>query len=346
LSSSPQEPRYIAPVTVMVIEGARSTGFGPVSLALQGSDRVSIVERLSDAPTALARAARLRPTLTLLDLDTPKLDAKTFLRLLMATSPMPVIAVSSKVDDATRDQICAAGAVELVYKPPTMDPPALRMLAEAILGKIEELQWVAINGKPRIAGQPAARVVAIGASTGGPAAVGALVEAMTGQNACFLVAQHLPARSTKGWAERLSRSASLPVYEARDGDRLQAGHVLIAPGGRHMMIRPRSSYYEVQTADASPSDRFAPSVDRLFESMAETLGPQAFGIILTGMGADGTRGAVAIRRAGGEVWAEGEHSATVFGMPKEAIAAGGVTRTMPLPELVPALLKELQRRIS
>jgi two-component system chemotaxis response regulator CheB len=112
-----------------------------------------------------------------------------------------------------------------------------------------------------------------------------------------------------------------------------------------MVLRARSGYLEVQTIEAAAGEPYAPSVDRLFESVAEALGPLAFGIILTGMGSDGAQGALAVSRAGGEVWAEGEHSAAIFGMPKEAIATGAVRRLLPLPQLVPALLAELQRRI-
>ncbi|MHB8877396.1 MAG: CheB methylesterase domain-containing protein, partial [Myxococcaceae bacterium] len=187
----------------------------------------------------------------------------------------------------------------------------------------------------------APRVVAVGASTGGPPAVQRLLEALSGQPVCLLVSQHMPPQFTRAFADRLGRIGHFKVSEARGGDPIRAGHAYIAPGGRHLRLVPGQGGGLLEVAMAVDSDKHVPSVDRLFESVALTLGAGALAVVLTGMGADGARGAQAVRRAGGLVLAESEETAVIFGMPKEAIASGAVDRVLPLHEIGPALIEML-----
>jgi two-component system chemotaxis response regulator CheB len=188
-------------------------------------------------------------------------------------------------------------------------------------------------------------VVAVGASTGGPPAVQRLLEGLAAEpTPCVLVCQHMPSLFTRAFAERLDRLGPFTVTEAYDGDVVQPGHMYIAPGGRHMVLAERGTKLELHTPPPTPLDKYAPSVDRLFTSVAQVLGSRALAVVLTGMGADGAEGAREVARAGGEVWAESEETAVVFGMPGEAIATGAVQRVLRLGEMGPALAALAKRR--
>lgn len=181
----------------------------------------------------------------------------------------------------------------------------------------------------------------MGASTGGPTAIQAIVTRLDpGFPLPIVVAQHMPPGFTKTFAERLDRLSRLSVAEARDGDRVVPGRVLIAPGGSNAVIVRAGQGLVVRLEDRDDEQPYVPSVDRLFESAASAAGAGVLGVLLTGMGNDGRRGMVAIKRAGGQTVAESEETAIIFGMPREAIAAGAVDRVLPLPDVVP----ELQRR--
>jgi two-component system, chemotaxis family, protein-glutamate methylesterase/glutaminase len=188
-------------------------------------------------------------------------------------------------------------------------------------------------------------VVGIGASTGGPPAVQRLLESLSPEpSMSLLVCQHMPKQFTRAFAERLDRLGPFTVREAQEGDLLAPGHVFIAPGGRQLVVYRQNGQYVLGTPPPTMQDKHAPSVDRLFMSLAEVFGSKTIGVVLTGMGSDGAVGAKVIRKAGGEVWAESEETAVIYGMPQEAVATGAVSRVLPLGEIGPALVELARKR--
>ena len=191
-----------------------------------------------------------------------------------------------------------------------------------------------LGGAPR----QAHRVVGIGSSTGGPAALMQLFASYPEPPECsFVVAQHMPKGFTRGFAERLDRMTRLSAREAEPGCELENGTILLAPGGSHLEFEARGSRVLTRVVTATDSDKYAPSVNRMFKSAAKHFGADLLGVILTGMGDDGREGALAIKQAGGNVIAESEETAVIFGMPQQAIRAGSVDAVLPLPEIAPVI---------
>ncbi len=309
---------------------------------LESAPDVRVVDRAGDGEEGLRKAKLLRPDVITLDLEMPKLDGYGFLRLLMGSVPTPVIVVSSYAHRVDVFKALELGAFDFVAKPSRTTPDAQEALRTTLLEKVRAARLVR-SGPARPEPTSELQVIALGASTGGPPAVQRLLEALAGEpSACLLVAQHMPEHFTRAFAQRLDRLGPFSVKEAEDGDALHPGHAFIAPGGRQLVLERKGSGLVLRTPRSDPADKHAPSVDRLFRSVAATLGKSAFGIVLTGMGSDGAQGARAIRDAGGEVWAESEQSAVIFGMPKEAIATGAVRRILALADIGPALVARLR----
>jgi two-component system chemotaxis response regulator CheB len=185
------------------------------------------------------------------------------------------------------------------------------------------------------------RVIAIGASTGGTEALREMLVPLPPDTPGIVVVQHMPAQFTRSFAERLDSLCAMRVKEAADGDRVLPGHILIAPGNFQMRVQRSGAVYSVAVTSEDPVNRHRPSVDVLFDSCARVLGGNALGVILTGMGADGAVGMKAMRDAGASTFAQDEASCVVFGMPREAILAGGAEQTLPLQAIPQALLQKL-----
>jgi two-component system chemotaxis response regulator CheB len=183
------------------------------------------------------------------------------------------------------------------------------------------------------------KLVAIGASTGGTEALVHFLTALPANSPGMLVVQHMPAGFTRSFAGRLDSLCRVRVKEAQDGDRLLAGHVLLAPGDFHMEVVRSGAQFKIRVYQAEPVNRHRPSVDVLFESCAQAAGPNAVGVIMTGMGADGARGLLAMRQAGAHTLAQDENTCVVFGMPREAIALGAAEEIAPLENLAAAALR-------
>jgi two-component system chemotaxis response regulator CheB len=330
-------------VSVLVVDdSARNRQL--IRQALLEGEGIDVVGHARDGDEGLKMAALLRPDVITLDLEMPKLDGFTFLRLLRVAAPTPVIVVSSYAHTSDVFKALELGAYEFVGKP---GDGSLANFGEELREKVRAVRLVkAPSSKPpKESRHGSPFIVAIGASTGGPGAVQRLLEIAAGEpSACFLIAQHMPPGFTRAFAERLDRLGPWSVSEARSGDVPAPGKAFIAPGGHHLMLRKKRTQFSLEVSRGDPDDRHAPSVDRLFESAAEALADRAVGVVLTGMGADGALGARAIADAGGEVLAESEETAVIFGMPKEAIAAGAVKRVLALGELGGALLTLARRR--
>lgn len=325
-----------------------------ITQMLEAAADVEVLGRASDGEEGLRQAAELKPDVITLDLEMPKLDGFAFLRLLMAHVPTPVIVISSYAHKSDVFKALELGAFDFIAKPRLSGRVVLEGLRQELLEKVRSVRLVHRGeGLPPpeptpvhgTVAAPAPTLIALGASTGGPPAIQKLLEAISPEpDVCLLVCQHMPPKFTEAFAERLDRIASFQVSEAKDGDLVLPGRAFIAPGGRQLVVERNGSGLRLRTPHPAKEDKHAPSVDRLFESMARSVGKDALGVVLTGMGSDGARGARALRDAGAEVWAEAESTAVIFGMPKEAIATGAVSRILGLHELGPALAAEVRKR--
>ena len=309
---------------------------------------VEVVGTAPDAYVARSKILKLRPDVLTLDVEMPRMDGLTFLEKLMHAHPMPVVMVSSLTPRGGETTLRALelGAVDYVPKP---YPDLLARMPEVIPEIVEKIKAAAsarVRVVPRAAGPPRAaaapvalarswlrttqRVVLVGASTGGTEAIRQLLMEMPADASGIVIVQHMPEKFTKVFAERCDGLCTIRVKEAEDGERVLQGHELIAPGNYHMRLCRDGGGYRVRVEGGAPVNRHRPSVDVLFESAAAVAGPNAVGIILTGIGADGARGLGEMKRAGAATIAQDEASCVVFGMPKEAIALGAVDHVLPL----------------
>ncbi len=348
------------PIRVLIVDDSAANRRS-LSSMLEAAPGIVVVDRAADGEEGLKKAILLRPDVITLDLEMPRLDGFGFLRLLMAKAPTPVIVLSSYGHPSDVFKALQLGAYDFLAKPKKGDRDALELVRHELVEKVRGARFVKREVPPpspplherpergaKKAPPPEAppMVVVIGASTGGPPAVQKLLEAVGHLPLAVVVAQHMPPRFTTAFAERLDQALALEVREAKHGDRLEAGHVYIAPGGEQLEVHERKGLWTLSVSRSAPEDRHAPSVDRLFESTAHVVGPLATAVVLTGMGTDGARGVVALAQAGAQVWAESETSAVVFGMPEAAIATGKVSRVLPLDELGPSLARALEARLA
>ena len=297
----------------------------------------------------------LNPDVLTLDVEMPRMDGLDFLERLMRLRPMPVVMVSTLTERGSEVTLRALelGAIDYVSKPKMDITQGMQEYALEITDKIR----AAAVARPRPAAansaarpQPALgsrilsteKLIIVGASTGGTEAIKDFLVQMPPDSPGILITQHMPAAFTKSFAARLDGLSRLTVKEAEHAERVLPGHAYIAPGGIHLLLKRNGANYMTQLSDGPPVNRFRPSVDVLFRSAAEHAGRNAIGVILTGMGKDGAVGMLAMRQAGAHNIAQDEASCVVFGMPREAIAAGGVDQVLPLPDIAPAVVRQLQ----
>jgi two-component system chemotaxis response regulator CheB len=310
----------------------------------------------SDPIIALEKMRKARPDVILLDLELPRMDGLAFLQHLMATDPIPVVICSGLAQRGTDAALRAAeeGAVAVVAKPQldvrgflldqaTMLTDTLRGAAQArprrrgLVARIPARPAATPSPRPTLI-RTTDKVVAIGASTGGTEALRLVLEALPPDAPGIAIVQHMPEVFTRAFADRLSKTCRVEVKEARSGDRLGEGRVLVAPGNQHLRVRRTGGHYEAIVTDGPLVSRHRPSVNVLFRSVAEAAGPNAVGVILTGMGEDGADGLLEMRRAGAATLAQDEASCVVFGMPKEAIDRGAVQDVLPLDRIPAAIV--------
>jgi two-component system, chemotaxis family, protein-glutamate methylesterase/glutaminase len=321
---------------------------------MQGDPEITLMGSAPNPLLAAPAIRRQRPDVLLLDIEMPGMDGLTFLRQVMEESPIPTVICSTLTTEGSRMALdaLAAGAVAVVAKPRL----GLRQFLEDSRRELLQALKTAARSRPRPVSQaarPAAaarpslpglhalsvnKPVVIGSSTGGTLAIEHVLLELPADAPGIAIVQHMPERFTAMYANRLDGVCAMHVREARDGDRLERGTVLIAPGGRHMQLRKAGGQYFVQVADGPPVNRHKPSVDVLFRSAADCAGGDALAIMLTGMGDDGARGMKAMHDRGARTIAQDEQSCVVFGMPKEAIALGAVDEVMPLQQVARSIL--------
>jgi two-component system, chemotaxis family, protein-glutamate methylesterase/glutaminase len=319
-----------------------------VGRMLATADDIEVVGFARDGEEGLALARELKPDVVTLDVRMPKLGGLETLERLMAEQPVPVLLMSTLTQEGAETTLrgLELGAMEFVDKS-SVEPMSMLSLAEELVTKIRALGGARVRSRPRPAAageqKPAGRVpaqcVAIAASTGGPAALQAVVSGLPAAfPAAVVIVQHIPRGFTRSLAERLDARSAIPVREARHGDAVEPGRVLLAPAGIHTrLVRVRGSV-EVSLEEEPSEALHRPSADVLMASAAEVYGALAVGVVLTGMGSDGTEGLRAIRARGGLTLAEAEETCVIFGMPKAAIEAGVIERTRPLDRIASEIL--------
>ena len=316
--------------------------------ALSREPDLEVVGTAPDPYVARDKILSLHPDVLTLDIEMPRMDGLTFLKKLMRFHPMPVVVISSLAQSSSRAAIEAlqAGAVEVLAKPGgpysvgemKQDlPQKIRSAAQARLAKAVAPPDVAVPPPAALQGVDRSTVIAIGASTGGTEAIRQVLMEMPENSPAIVLVQHIPAVFSTAFANRLNDQCRVRVKEAADGDRVLAGHVLVAPGNFHMTLQKRGGDYRVAVEDGPRVCYQRPSVDVLFDSVAEAAGSKAIGAILTGMGSDGAQGMLKMKQAGARTIAQNEASCVVFGMPREAIRLGAVDRVAPLQRIASEL---------
>ena len=320
----------------------------PAILARDSS--IEVVGTAMDGAFALKKIEELRPDVVTLDLEMPRMDGIEALRLIMRRAPLPVVLFSthSKQGGYSTFQALALGAVDFLPKPKDAAAGHLEQIADELIAKIKVAKRAAGRKLPPAivreepvtpkkanrAALPPRRVIAIGISTGGPNALQFLLSQIPADfQSTLVVVQHMPEGFTEMFAKRLDECCALQVHEARSGDLLLAGRVLICPGNRHVMVRRMPRGDMVVLSDGPPVNGHRPSADVLFHSVAQEFGLTAVGVLMTGMGDDGAEGLGAIKSAGGMTIAQSEDTCVVSGMPRAAILKGYANKIIPLDEL-------------
>jgi two-component system, chemotaxis family, protein-glutamate methylesterase/glutaminase len=344
---APRSAPEAGDVRVLVAGGSALTRRG-VRTILSTDPRFAVLGEARTRADLLSQAARLRPTTVVLDPDLPN-GVLPALAELMATHPVPVVIYGDEhlTGPETQAELRAAGAVDVIIRPPLH-------VATGDTGAGEELRaCLLLASRIRVIRHPRGRLmqrspaphsevplVIVGASTGGPSALGALLSSLPGGlAAAVVVVQHMPAGFLSGLAGWLDTCCPMPVHLGQDGDLLRSGEVVICPGDVDSVIEAADAPAagRLRCEPPLPGAHHIPSIDRAFASVASGMGPHAIGVLLTGMGRDGASGMAALRTAGAATIAQDESTSAIYGMPRAAIAAGVVDRVLPLPEIAAAL---------
>ncbi|MDI6717296.1 MAG: chemotaxis response regulator protein-glutamate methylesterase [Actinomycetota bacterium] len=333
---------------------------------LESDPNIEVVGVAGDPIFAERKIASFRPDVITLDVEMPRMDGITFLEKLMRTNPIPVVMLSSHTDRHAAETLRALelGAVDFITKPKANIAEGIEALSEEIIAKVKAAARANIRKKgvtaldlevepshsvdeiiqrKKVIGNKADDVVIVlGASTGGTVAINDFLALMPYNSPGIAIVQHMPEKFTKAYADRINNLVPLNVKEAENGDRVERGSALIAPGGKHMLLQRDNRGFYVEVKDGPPVNRHKPSVDVLFRSAAHSAGKKAIGIILTGMGSDGAQGMLELKEAGAYNIAQDEKSCVVFGMPKAAIEKGAVDSVVPINRM-PGIIMQLDK---
>ena len=362
----------MATIKVMIVDDSAVVR-QVLSSTLAEDSAIEVIGAAQDPLFALDKMQKQWPDVIVLDVEMPRMDGITFLKKLMAERPTPVVICSTLTEkgSATAMQALAAGAVNIVTKPKaglrqfledSSDDliSAIKGAARANvrrLGPAPTLTLPSALNTPKLSAdvilaaggshamvQTTETVVAIGTSTGGTQALEAVLTALPRVCPGMVIVQHMPEKFTGAFAERLNGLCQVEVKEAKNGDRVMQGRALIAPGGKHMLLKRSGAQYIVEVVDGPPVSRHRPSVDVLFRSTAKFAGRNAVGIIMTGMGDDGAKGMKEMHDAGAWTVGQDEESCVVYGMPKEAVKLGAVDKVLSLRDIPAAILGRISRK--
>ena len=331
-----------------------------LSTVLAADPEIEVMGTASDPFVAADRIAEGIPDVITLDIEMPRMDGLTFLKTIMTQHPVPVVICSSLADEGAQSTLRALdyGAVDIITKPRLGTRQFLEESSAAICDTVKAAARARLS-RPRIEravepkltadvilpqatramAETTEKVIVVGASTGGTEALKSLLENLPADAPGIVIVQHMPELFTRAFANRLNTLCAITVKEAETNDTVLRGRALIAPGNHHMLLRRSGARYFVEIKDGPLVCRHRPSVDVLFRSAARYAGPNAVGVILTGMGDDGARGMLEMKQAGSFNIAQDEASSVVFGMPKEAIKLDGVHKVLSLGNIPAAILK-------
>ena len=359
MSSDVAAPRAPRRKTVLVVDDSALIRT-VVSDVIGGFDEFTVIGTARDGREAIAQINALDPDIVTLDIEMPELDGIAALGYIMSETPRAVVMLSAAESRGDVNLTLLAlelGAVDFVRKPAAAGTQQVRLVEERLHEALRAASVVNLRGVPMLLRPPPATqrvapvrraahaAVAIAASTGGPRALAEVVPAFTRElDAAVFIVQHMPRGFTAGLAQRLDELSSLHVTEARDGEAVEPNHVYVAQGGRHMTVASDAAGVRI-VLDDSPSERgVRPAADPLFRSVAATFGATAVGVVLTGMGRDGSAGLAAIRASGGGAVVQDRDTATIYGMPLAALKSAGADRIAPLGLVAPAVVELLAAR--
>jgi len=337
---------------------------------LSSDPQIEVVATAQDPYIAREKIKKLKPDVITLDVEMPRMDGLTFLGNLMRLHPIPVVMVSSLTEKGADTTLRALemGAIDFVSKPKINLASDFQNYADEIIEKVKTAAGANVSyiekrvrlsidsiverqidpklsadavikkstGKKRF--KTTGKIVAIGASTGGTEAIREILSSLPADAPGIVISQHIPEGFSTAFARRMNENSAMVVYEARDGQQILPGHVYIAPGNQHLMVVRNGAQYNVRLNDGPPVNRHRPSVDVMFRTVAENVGPNAIGAILTGMGADGALGMKEMHENGAKTMAQDERSSVVWGMPGEAVKAGGIDKILPLSKIAQQIL--------
>lgn len=328
-----------------------------LSQIINSDPELEVIGTAGDPYVARDKIKELKPDVLTLDIEMPRMDGLTFLEKIMRGHSMPVVMISSLTSKGadTTLRALSLGAIDYVSKPKVDVSNGTVEQAEEIIAKVKAAVRAKVR-QPLASKAPAAllpgktyhfsathKIVAIGASTGGTEALKELLSPLPADFPGIVIVQHMPETFTRQFAERLDSLCKIRVKEAQEGNRILPGHALLAPGGHHMAVVCKGMEYAVHVYRGERVNRHLPSVDVLFSSCARSMGKNALGVMLTGMGADGSKGMFEMKQAGAFNIAQDESTSVVFGMPREAILLGAVDRVLPLDQIPNGLLQRLAR---
>ena len=346
-------------IKVLIVDDSALVRQTLVSI-LESDPQIEIVGVAADPYIAVDKIKECVPDVITLDIEMPRMDGLTFLKKLMSQHPIPVVVISTLTEKGTDSALLALeyGAVEVLAKPKVNTKILLEQskielcdkVKAAALSNVKRRTFSARTASSEVAPKLSAdavigkrtstsmiqtteTVIAVGASTGGTEALRVFLEGFPADCPGIVIVQHMPEMFTKQFAQRLNTLCKVTVKEAENGDKVLRGHVLLSPGGKHMMLKRSGAIYHVEIVDGPLVNRHKPSVDVLFRSVARYAGKNVIGVILTGMGDDGAKGMLEMKEGGAHTIAQDEASCVVFGMPKEAIKLGGADKVMPLIEM-------------
>ena len=349
------------PITVVVIDDSALIR-KLLTEIINAQPGMKVVGAAPDPLVAREMIRSLNPDVITLDVEMPRMDGLDFLERLMRLRPMPVLMISTLTEKGSDVTLRALelGAVDYITKPKIDVAHGMAEYAQQIGEKLRMAAGARVRRRPP-AGDVAPKLSAdavlpalqnriasteklliVGASTGGTEAIKEFLMRMPPDCPGTLVTQHMPEAFTKSFADRLNSLCRIEVREAKGGERVLPGHAYIAPGHSHLLLKRSGANYMTELSDAPPVNRHRPSVDVLFRSAANFAGPNAIGVILTGMGKDGAAGMLEMKRAGAYNFAQDEATCVVFGMPKEAIAVGAVDEVLPLHDIARRVLGHLK----